>query len=47
MIGTTLHSVSRILGAWEQEGPVEGRRQHIVLRDPCRLFAIAGRARQT
>jgi CRP-like cAMP-binding protein len=41
MTGTTLHTVSRILSAWEQRGLVEGGRQRIVLRDPHRLFALA------
>ena len=31
MTGTTLHTVSRILSAWEQQGLVEGGRQRIVL----------------
>jgi CRP-like cAMP-binding protein len=41
MTGTTLHTVSRVLSAWEQRGIVESGRQHIVLRDPHRLFGIA------
>ena len=41
MTGTTLHTVSRILSAWEQQGLVESGRQRIVLRDPHRLFGIA------
>jgi CRP-like cAMP-binding protein len=41
MTGTTLHTVSRILSAWEQHGLVEGGRQRIVLRDPHKLFEIA------
>lgn len=41
MTGTTLHTVSRILSAWEQQGLVEGGRQRIVLRDPHKLFALA------
>lgn len=41
MSGTTLHTVSRILSAWEQQGLVEGGRQRIVLRDPHRLFGLA------
>jgi len=41
MTGTTLHTVSRILSAWEQEGLVESGRQRIVLRDPHRLYGIA------
>ena len=34
MTGTTLHTVSRILSAWEQHGLIEGGRQRIVLREP-------------
>jgi CRP-like cAMP-binding protein len=41
MTGTTLHTVSRTLSGWEQQGLVEGGRQRIVLRDPHRLFALA------
>jgi CRP-like cAMP-binding protein len=41
MTGTTLHTVSRILSAWEQQGLVEGGRQRIVLRDPHRLHCLA------
>jgi CRP-like cAMP-binding protein len=41
MTGTTLHTVSRILSAWEQHGLVSGGRQRIVLRDPNRLHHFA------
>jgi CRP-like cAMP-binding protein len=41
MTGTTLHTVSRILSAWEQQGLVEGGRQRIVLRDAHRLHGLA------
>lgn len=41
MTGTTLHTVSRILSAWEQQGLVEGGRQRIVLRDKRRLHVLA------
>lgn len=41
MTGTTLHTVSRILSAWEQQGLVAGGRQRIVLRDPHKLFILA------
>jgi len=41
MTGTTLHTVSRILSAWEERGLVEGGRQRIVVRDPHKLFALA------
>ena len=40
MTGTTLHTVSRILSAWEQQGLVEGGRQRIVLRDAHRLAQL-------
>ena len=41
MTGTTLHTVSRTLSAWEQQGLVEGGRQRIVVRDPHKLFTLA------
>ena len=41
MTGTTLHTVSRVLSAWEQQGLVESGRQRITIRDPHRLFGIA------
>ncbi len=41
MTGTTLHTVSRILSAWESQGLVEGGRQRIVLRDSQRLLRLA------
>lgn len=41
MTGTTLHTVSRILSAWEDRGLVRGGRQRIVLADPHRLFLLA------
>lgn len=41
MTGTTLHTVSRILSAWEGEGLVSGGRQRIVIRDAHRLLLLA------
>ncbi|MFC1460482.1 Crp/Fnr family transcriptional regulator [Microvirga arabica] len=41
MTGTTLHTVSRVLSAWEEQGLVEGGRQRIMVRDPHKLFMIA------
>jgi CRP-like cAMP-binding protein len=41
MTGTTLHTVSRTLSGWEQQGLIESGRQRIVLRDPHRLFRLA------
>jgi CRP-like cAMP-binding protein len=41
MTGTTLHTVSRTLSAWENKGLVESGRQRIVIREPHRLFRLA------
>jgi CRP-like cAMP-binding protein len=41
MTGATLHTVSRVLSAWEQAGLVDGGRQRVVLRDPHALVRIA------
>lgn len=41
MTGTTLHTVSRILTAWEEAGIVSGGRQKLLLKDPHRLLMIA------
>jgi len=41
MTGTTLHTVSRILSAWEQQKIVEGGRQRIVVCNPQRLQVLA------
>ncbi len=41
MSSTTLHTVSRILSAWEQEGLVERGRQRVLIRDPHRIHLIA------
>jgi CRP-like cAMP-binding protein len=40
MTGTTLHTVSRILSAWERAGLVQGGRQKLLVREPHRLFLI-------
>ncbi len=40
MTGTTLHTVSRILSAWEAAGLVESGRQKLLLRNPHRLLLI-------
>ncbi|CCE07044.1 putative transcriptional regulator, NnrR-like, Crp/Fnr family [Bradyrhizobium sp. STM 3843] len=44
MTGTTLHTVSRILSAWEQMGLVESGRQRIVLREPHKIVLLAEQA---
>lgn len=41
MTGTTLHTVSRILSAWEGKGLVTGGRQKLLLRDVAGLKALA------
>jgi CRP-like cAMP-binding protein len=41
MTGTTLHTVSRILSAWESRGLVEGGRQKLLVRDQNALLTIA------
>ncbi|MDG5497436.1 Crp/Fnr family transcriptional regulator [Niveispirillum sp. BGYR6] len=41
MTGTTLHTVSRILSAWESDGLTAGGRQQIVVVKPDTLLAIA------
>lgn len=41
LAGTTLHTVSRVLSAWEAAGLVTGGRQKLVLRDPHGLLLIA------
>lgn len=39
--GTTLHTVSRILSAWEAKGLVEGGRQTLLVRDAASLKTLA------
>ena len=41
MTATTLHTVSRIISAWEAAGVIEGGRQRIAIRDHARLQTIA------
>ena len=41
MSSTTLHTVSRIMSAWEHEGLVESGRRRVLLRDPHRIHLIA------
>ncbi len=41
MTGTTLHTVSRILTAWEAAGLVEGGRQKLLVRNPHGLVMLA------
>lgn len=41
MTGTTLHTVSRLLSAWEDRGLVKSGRQRVVVVEPHRLLVIA------
>jgi CRP/FNR family transcriptional regulator, nitrogen oxide reductase regulator len=41
MTGTTLHTVSRTLSAWEERGLVELGRQQVIVRQPHAVVAIA------
>lgn len=40
MTGTTLHTVSRLLSAWEKDGLVSSKRKKIVVCDPHRLVLL-------
>ncbi|MCB1351590.1 MAG: Crp/Fnr family transcriptional regulator [Rhodobacteraceae bacterium] len=42
MTGTTLHTVSRLLAAWEKRGIVESARKHITVTDPHQLMLLSG-----
>ncbi|WP_099827122.1 Crp/Fnr family transcriptional regulator [Oceaniglobus indicus] len=46
MTGSTLHTVSRLLSAWEKQGIVESRRRHIVVARPHQLVILAEAATQ-
>lgn len=41
MTGTTLHTVSRIMSAWETAGLVSSGRQKVVIRDSHKLYLLA------
>jgi CRP-like cAMP-binding protein len=41
MTGTTLHTVSRLVSAWEDAGYVKGGRQKVVVADPNALLLIS------
>lgn len=42
MTGTTLHTVSRVLSAWEKQGMLQSLRRHIVVKTPHRMVMMAG-----
>jgi CRP-like cAMP-binding protein len=46
MTGTTLHTVSRTLSAWEHAGHVKCGRRKVTVRDEAALEAVAGGARR-
>lgn len=47
MTGTTLHTVSRLLTAWEAKGLVRSGRQKVTVVEPHRLFMLAeGRSKK-
>lgn len=46
MTGTTLHTVSRLLSAWEAQGLVRGGRQKVTVTDPHGLMLIAENRRR-
>jgi CRP/FNR family transcriptional regulator, nitrogen oxide reductase regulator len=46
MTGTTLHTVSRIVSAWEEQGLVTGGRQKVTVADPHGLMLIAENRRR-
>ena len=45
MTGTTLHTVSRLLSAWESEGLVRGGRQKVTVTNAHGLMLVAERGR--
>jgi CRP-like cAMP-binding protein len=46
MTGTTLHTVSRLLSAWEEDGLVRSGRQRVTVTNPHRLMLIAENRRR-
>lgn len=42
MTGTTLHTVSRLLSAWEKDGIVRSSRRRIIVTAPHRLVLLSG-----
>ncbi len=47
MAGTTLHTASRLMSAWESRGLIAGGRARIVVRDAHRLAVLAERPRES
>ena len=42
MTGTTLHTVSRLLSAWEKDGILESKRKHVRVTNAHRLVELSG-----
>lgn len=42
LTGSTLHTVSRLLSAWDKDGVIQSTRKQIVVTDPPALMALAG-----
>lgn len=47
MTGTTLHTVSRLLSAWEDQGIVRSGRQKVTVTNPHALMLVADNRRKT
>jgi CRP-like cAMP-binding protein len=46
MTGSTLHTVSRLMSAWEEEGIVRSSRQKVTVTDPHALMLVAENRRK-
>jgi CRP-like cAMP-binding protein len=46
MTGSTLHTVSRLMSAWEEQGIVRGGRQKVTVTDPHALMLVAENRRK-
>ena len=46
MSGTTLHTASRTLSAWEEQGLIDSGRRRVVVCDPAGLRALADQPAQ-
>ena len=46
MTGSTLHTVSRLMSAWEDEGIVKSGRQKVTVTDPHALMLVAENRRK-
>lgn len=46
MTGTTLHTVSRLLSSWEDQGIVRSGRQKVIVTDPHALMLVAENRRK-